>query len=60
MVGLYFLVGIVYVFVNGAFRGIYDDEDWQLPFAHIFLWPVCFICLILARFQRFKNKNWKI
>lgn len=60
MVGLYFFIGLVYVFINGMFRGLYEDDDIQLPFYHLFIWPICFVCLIIARFQKFKNRKWKI
>jgi len=60
MIPIYFLIGIAYVIINGTLRNMYNDDDWQLPLAHIAIWPICFICLVISRIERFKNKNWKI
>jgi hypothetical protein len=37
---IWFIVGILYAFVNGAIRKIDTDGDWLLPIAWITLWPM--------------------
>lgn len=44
--GFYFLVGVVYCFINGAVRNI-DPDDYLLAFVWIVFWPICFLALIM-------------
>lgn len=53
---MYFLVGILYVFVNGYVRRLDLDGDWSLPFVWMFLWPLCFIALFVMWIGKRINK----
>lgn len=37
---IWFIVGVLYAFVNGAIRKIDTDGDWLLPIAWVTLWPM--------------------
>lgn len=50
----YFLIGIVYTVINGYVRKL--DADWDLTFAWLFLWPVCFIALFVIYISKRVNK----
>ena len=52
----YFLIGIVYTFINGYVRNLDTDGDWGLPFVWLFLWPLAFIALIIMYISKRINK----
>lgn len=59
---LYFIIGIVYVVLNGLVRKMYHDDDWFLPFIHIILWPFFASMLIgtfIGHFIKFTIKQLK-
>ena len=45
--GLYLLVGFIYVLVNIFLREMNEDGDWSLVFVWLFVWPICFIALLI-------------
>jgi hypothetical protein len=49
---IYFIIGIAYTFINGAIRKL-DNDDWILTYVWVFGWPVCFICLIIEKTNKF-------
>lgn len=57
-VPMYFLIGLIYVVINGVVRKMYDEGDSLLAFVHLFFWWVCFICL-LVEFTK-SRKIWKV
>lgn len=42
----YFLIGIIYTVINGAFRKL-DNDDWDLVWAWILFWPVFFVAIFI-------------
>lgn len=49
--GYYFLIGLIYVLINGAVRKIDTGGDWFLPIVWLTLWPLGFISLIAGFIQ---------
>lgn len=47
MIGLYCLVGFIYVIINIFFREMNEDGDWSLVFVWLFMWPICFTALLI-------------
>jgi len=47
MIGLYCLIGLVYALVNIFIRKLDVDDDWTFVFIWIFIWPICFLALII-------------
>lgn len=52
MLGFYFLIGIVYVIINGIIRKLYVEEDFLLVMAHIFVWPMFLLLLVITKFPK--------
>lgn len=48
---LYFIIGIVYVIVNGLFRKMDTDGNPMLVWVWLTLWPVCFVPLAYTLFR---------
>lgn len=55
----YFIVGLVYVLINGFIRKLYNNEnDAMLPFAHFMVPWVFFIGILFIQLQKlFKNEK---
>lgn len=51
---LYVAIGIFYVIINGTLRKLYsEDDDWFLPLAHILVWPLFVLGLIITLVYKF-------
>ena len=57
MIGYYILIGLIYTLINTFIRKLDTDGDWTLPFVWIFIWPVCFIGLILEQLDKKYGKK---
>ena len=40
--GYYFLIGLIYTFINGFVRKIDTEGEPLLPTVWLCLWPICF------------------
>jgi hypothetical protein len=52
MILTYFIIGIVYVLINGFIRKIYTDDDILLPMVHMFMWPMFVIMLLISKLKK--------
>lgn len=52
---LYFVIGCVYVLINGIVRKIYTDYDDLLPTVHLFLWPLFFVIILINSLQKLRK-----
>lgn len=56
--GYYFLIGLIYTFINGYIRKIDTEGDFLLPMVWLCLWPICFIglaaCFIQNKIEKYK------
>lgn len=57
--GYYFLIGLIYTFINGFVRKIDTEGEPLLPTVWLCLWPICFIGLI-ASFIQDKIEKFKV
>lgn len=57
-IGIYFVLGMAYVVINGLFRKFYEDDDGLLVFAHLVAWPIAIACLIIE--SSIKLTKWLI
>jgi hypothetical protein len=46
---IYFIIGITYTIINGAFRKLDTDGDYLLPLSWILIWPLFILALIIDR-----------
>jgi hypothetical protein len=56
-IAAYFIIGILYVFINGFFRKHYTDGDMLLPMAQMLIWPL-FIGTFIAVKGSAKFRKW--
>ena len=53
----YFIIGIIYAFINGAVRKIDTHGDMLLPLVWIILWPVGLLALITEKVVKLFKKQ---
>lgn len=55
--GIYILIGLIYCFINGFFRKLDTDGDWDMGLLWIFLWPLCILAWVLTKISKFKFRK---
>ena len=53
---IYFIIGILYVLLNGYVRKLNTEGDYLLPLVWFGLWPICWFALLVGWLVNVKNK----
>lgn len=45
--GIYLIIGLIYTLINIFIRKLDVDNDWMIVLVWWFMWPICFIAIII-------------